>query len=151
MASGWFHIRDGGHPDSDAYTRNGSMGVNDKGQLTIADQEIIPPVTLPLNATHISIDLDGVVQYKAPGGNQPTTAGQILLWQFNCTRGLRDLGKGMYAETDDSGPAYCGNPGTGGLGLIAQGYLETRPDQVVLNLPAPDKTDRVQFADLSLK
>jgi flagellar basal body rod protein FlgG len=151
MSSGWFHVRDSSHPDSDAYTRNGSMEVNDKGQLTIADKELIPPVTLPLNATHISIDSDGVVQYIAPGGNQPITAGQIMLWQFNCTRGLRDLGKGMYAETDDSGPAYCGNPGTGGLGRILQRYLETRPDQVVLKVPAAVATDRAQFVDLSLK
>jgi flagellar basal body rod protein FlgG len=147
QGTGWFHVRsiskDSQHSETEAYTRNGSMAVNSQGQLTIAERIVVPPIILPLSAAHISIAQEGTVQYKAMGSDQLTTAGQIRLTTFMNPRGLKDLGKGIYAETEDSGYGYIGNPGDNGFGQLIQGYLENRPEQCVLKLSATQGTDCV--------
>ncbi len=67
-----------------------------------------------------------------PGGNiygvfsngKSRLIGQYSLATFNSEEGLVRLGGNMYGESLSSGQASIGEPGTGGRGVIAGGYLE---------------------------
>lgn len=50
--------------------------------------------------------------------------GQIEIAKFINPGGLSALGDNLFAETEASGMAYFGSPGSDGFGLIRQGYLE---------------------------
>jgi hypothetical protein len=40
--------------------------------------------------------------------------------------GLKEVFPGFYEETEESGGPFFSNPGEDGLGLLQQGFLETR-------------------------
>lgn len=145
-----------------AYTRNGNMMVNNKGQLVVMIGNgylVEPAVTLPTNATNVSIGLDGTVQYVRAGTTTKVTAGQIKLAMFPNPQGLQLLGGSLYAQTDASGPPVPSFPGLGGTGQTLSGYLESSNVDPVKELVTLIKTQRsfelnsqsIQTADQALQ
>ncbi len=110
------------------YTRAGHLDVNATGALVIGSAGIgrlvEPSITIPPNWTEISIGADGSVNYREPGSDTLSNAGQLQLASFQNPDGLLKLGDSMYAQTDASGNATPNNPGTNGLGQLRQGTLE---------------------------
>lgn len=108
-----------------AYTRAGNMAVNADGQLVTADGYAVEPsISVPQEATAISVSRDGVVEVTIAGQTDPQQIGQIEIASFINAAGLEAIGDNLYLETPASGTANTATPGSPGLGTIMQGYLE---------------------------
>jgi len=120
------------------YTRAGNFSLNANGEIVMASANIgrrlEPPLTVPPDATDISISAEGIVSVKQPTNNQMQQIGQIELAQFVNPEGLLKMGENLYSETDASGTAQLGNPGQDGLGTLQQGSLESSNVQPVQEL-----------------
>lgn len=108
-----------------AYTRAGQLQVDSQGRLVNAQGlPLQPEITVPQNATAITIGENGVVTATIPGSSAPSELGQINLAAFVNPTGLLALGDNLYQETAASGTPTEGRPGENGLGKIKQGALE---------------------------
>jgi flagellar basal-body rod protein FlgG len=117
------------------YTRDGSLRVNANSQLvTSSGYQLSPSITIPSNATSISIGQDGTITVFAGSSTTPTVAGQITLSRFANPSGLRAEGENLLAETAASGTATTGTPGADGIGTLRQGFLERSNVQMVREL-----------------
>src|ERR1035437_3401894 len=66
-----------------AYTRDGTFGLSPEGQIVTADGYVVQPgITVPSNATSVTINSSGEVQATLSGQTAPTTVGQIQLATF---------------------------------------------------------------------
>jgi flagellar basal-body rod protein FlgG len=108
-----------------AYTRDGTLQTNSQGQLVNANGDaLVPPITIPPNATSISIAHDGTVSAAVSGQTNPVQVGTITLTNFINPAGLNSIGHNLYLQTSASGVPQVGTPGQNGLGTIQQGFLE---------------------------
>jgi flagellar basal-body rod protein FlgG len=108
-----------------AYTRAGNFSANDQGQLVTQDGYLIQPaITIPSNATDVSISKAGQVQVTVPGTTAPTVVGSLELASFVNEGGLAAQGGNLFAETAASGPPTVGAPTSEGYGSLVQGYTE---------------------------
>lgn len=108
-----------------SYTRDGSLKLNDTGQIVTADGfPIVPGLTVPANATELTISAEGQVQATIPGQTAPTLVGQLQLANFINPAGLDAIGDNLLTETQASGAPTTGNPGDVGFGSLQQNFLE---------------------------
>lgn len=106
------------------FTRSGSFKVDSSGQIVTADgKSLTPKVTVPGDATAVSIDSAGQVSAIAGGSSQ--VIGQIELSRFNDAAGLTALGGNVLTESSASGSPVSGRPGTGQFGTVISGALES--------------------------
>ena len=131
-------------PDgSPAYTRDGSFQVDAQGRLvTSSGLPVANGITIPANATKVSISADGVVSATVPGNAQPQQVGNLAMSTFINPAGLEPVGQNMYKESAASGQPQQGTPGTNGLGYIKQGFLEASNVNVVEELVSMIQTQR---------
>ncbi|MDF1485805.1 flagellar basal-body rod protein FlgG [Ramlibacter sp. H39-3-26] len=131
-------------PDgTSGYTRDGSFQLNAQGQLVTANGlAVANGVTIPPNATSISISADGTVSALLPGNVAPQTMGTLAVASFINPAGLEPRGQNIFTETAASGQPNNGTPGTNGLGTVMQGYLETSNVNVVQELVTMIQTQR---------
>ena len=123
LGDGYFQIQQ--QDGTTAYTRDGSFKLSSTGQLVTSDGFSLQPViTIPNNATSVSISNLGVVSALVPGNTQPQQIGQITLTRFINKTGLESMGDNLFLETAGSGAAIDGTPGSEGFGTIQQGYVE---------------------------
>jgi flagellar basal-body rod protein FlgG len=110
-----------------AYTRDGSLQVDQNGQLvTAGGYPVQPPINIPDNALTITIARDGTVSVTQPAATGTNVQiGQLQLSTFINPTGLQSTGENLYVETDASGPANFAQPGLDGAGLLLQQYTET--------------------------
>jgi flagellar basal-body rod protein FlgG len=109
-----------------AYTRDGSFQLDNQGQLvTASGYPLTGGITVPDNATVVSIAKDGTVSVTQPGSPNPTTVGQLELAFFVNPVGLQSQGENLFIETASSGAPQTGTPGTNGLGVLNQSFIET--------------------------
>lgn len=120
---GFFQIQ---MPDGEAaYTRDGTFQTNSQGQLVDANgYQLVPPVTMPPNATSITISQSGTVSAAVSGQTNPVQIGTITLVNFINPAGLSSNGQNLYSQTSASGVPQVGTPGENGLGTIQQSFLE---------------------------
>lgn len=136
---GFFQILD---PSGEIYyTRAGNFIRNRDGRLAMASSNIgrllEPPITIPQDATEISISAEGIVAVRQPGSQELTQVGTIELATFVNPEGLLKIGDNLYAQTDASGTPTLASPGQDGVGLIRQGFLEAsnvEPVQELIDL-----------------
>lgn len=115
-----------------AYTRAGSLQVNETGQLVLPNGYLLePPITIPQGAQKISISEDGVVSVMTPGNTAPEQIGTIQLSDFINPGGLQPIGDNLYKETVASGNPTTGNPAADGFGRLQQGTLESSNVNIV--------------------
>jgi len=125
------------------YTRDGAFQLNNQGQLvTNNGYQIQPGITVPANATSVTIGADGTVTAAISGQNTAQTLGQIQLTNFINPAGLEPRGETLYTETPASGTPQTANPGTDSTGMLAQGFLETSNVNVVEELVTMIQTQR---------
>lgn len=121
---GFFQIQ---MPDGTlAYTRDGAFQKDNTGQIvTSSGYPLSPAITIPQNATSLSISRDGVVSVTLPGATAPTQLGTVQLATFINVGGLQSVGENLFIETASSGAPTPNTPGLNGTGLVNQGYVET--------------------------
>jgi flagellar basal-body rod protein FlgG len=120
-----------------AYTRAGNLSVNDQGQLVTQEgYQIEPAITVPTDATSVTISKAGQVQVTQPGSTAQTQVGAIELVSFVNEGGLAAQGGNLFRETAASGPPTTGAPGTQGLGELLQGYTEASNVDAVSEITA---------------
>lgn len=110
----------------DAYTRAGSLQISADGQLVNSDgYTVAPGISIPQEATDITISRDGQVQVTLPNQTTPQIVGQLELTNFQNDAGLEAQGENLFLETPASGAPNTGTPGSIGFGTVLQGFLET--------------------------
>jgi len=115
-----------------AYTRDGSLKKDSEGRLVTSEgYPIEPQITIPAEATKITISPDGIVTATIPGQTEPEELGQIELARFVNPAGLSSIGRNLLQETAASGAPIVSVPGQDGAGTIVQQYLEMSNVQVV--------------------
>jgi len=108
-----------------AYTRAGNFSVNDQGQLVTQDGYLVQPaISIPQDATEVSISPTGQVQVTQAGATTPSVVGQLELASFMNEGGLSAQGGNLFLETGASGAPTTGTPGQAGFGQLMQGYTE---------------------------
>jgi flagellar basal-body rod protein FlgG len=115
-------------PGGLAYTRAGNLSLNSEGELVLANDQgrrVQPVLTVPPEATSISVSKDGVVRASIPGETEPQEIGQLNTSTFINPAGLKQVGENLYVETSASGAPNSGVPGTDGRGTVSSGFLES--------------------------
>ncbi|MHC4991511.1 MAG: flagellar basal-body rod protein FlgG [Planctomycetota bacterium] len=145
-----------------AYTRAGNFTINSDGEMVLASSEgrrLIPDITIPENATNVTISEDGTVNAAVPGQIEPQELGQIEIATFVNPTGLKQIGENLFLESEASGPAELGQPTEDGRGRLLQGFLEGSNVDPVKELVKLIRTQRafemnsqvIQAADESLQ
>ncbi|GMU70970.1 MAG: flagellar basal-body rod protein FlgG [Burkholderiales bacterium] len=131
-------------PDgTSAYTRDGSLHLDNQGQLvTSSGYAVSPAITIPSNAQSVTVGRDGVVSVTQPGQAQPTQVGSIQIATFVNAAGLEARGENLLIETASSGSPTVNAPGSNGAGVLQQGFVETSNVNVVEELVAMIQTQR---------
>jgi flagellar basal-body rod protein FlgG len=115
-----------------AFTRAGALQMNAEGLLVTPEgYPIEPQISIPPNATSISIAKSGIVSVALPGQTATQEVGTIELASFQNPAGLMALGGNLFTTTTASGEPTTGVPGLDGLGTVAQGFLEESNVSVV--------------------
>jgi flagellar basal-body rod protein FlgG len=109
-----------------AYTRAGSFNLDSTGNIVTANgNPLQPSVTIPSDATSVTIGSDGTISITQTGQTAATQVGTIQLALFPNPGGLNSIGNNLFLATTASGDPVVGTPGgTDGLGTIQQGMLE---------------------------
>ena len=126
-----------------AYTRDGAFQSDINGQFVTSSGYVIQPaITIPPNTLSITVARDGTVSALVPGAATPIQVGNIQLASFINPAGLQKIGENLYLPTASSGVANPNAPGTNGLGLLNQGFVETSNVNVVEELVGMIQTQR---------
>jgi flagellar basal-body rod protein FlgG len=108
-----------------AYTRDGSMSLDNQGNVvTASGYPLQPAINIPAGTQSVTIGTDGTVTATS-ATNAITKIGQIQLADFINEEGLQPTGNNLLVESAASGAPQVGTAGTNGLGTITQGALET--------------------------
>jgi flagellar basal-body rod protein FlgG len=131
QGQGFFQVS---RPDgTTAYTRSGNFQLNSQGTMVTSDGDtVLPTITVPPNATGLTISQYGVVTATIPGASAPSQLGIVQLATFANPGGLNSIGSNMFLQSASSGNPITGVPGGNtGLGTLQQGYLENSNVDVV--------------------
>ena len=125
------------------YTRDGAFQIDNQGRLVNASGlPLANSITVPANATAVTISADGTVSASIPGSVAPSSIGTITLANFVNPPGLEPKGQNVYAESAASGQPNVGTAGANGLGSLMQGFVETSNVNVVQELVTMIQTQR---------
>lgn len=104
--------------------RGGSLMVNPDGYLAASNgMPLQAMISVPRDASGLSISADGKVTATVDGSAQPLSLGQIELSQDNDPSSLTAIGGGLYVPQSESDVARAA-PGSEGTGVLAQGFAE---------------------------
>jgi flagellar basal-body rod protein FlgG len=114
------------------YTRAGTFKKDSEGRLVTSDGfPLQPQITIPQDATSVTVGVDGLVSVTVAGQQQPQQVGTIELARFVNPAGLQSLGRNFFTPTQASGDAITGTAGRDGLGTLLQGFVEMSNVNVV--------------------
>jgi flagellar basal-body rod protein FlgG len=138
---GYFQIA---QPDGTiAYTRDGNFNLDNAGQIVTGSGQLLQPaITVPANASSLTIGQDGTVSVELQAGGGAQVLGQIQLARFVNSSGLQAMGQNLMKETPASGPPQVGNAGVDGIGILMQGALEASNVNVVEEMVSMIETQR---------
>jgi flagellar basal-body rod protein FlgG len=115
-----------------AYTRDGTFTTDGTGRIVNAQGNLLQPtITVPANASGLTINAQGQVSVTLPGSTTPTTIGQIGLTRFINKAGLQPIGDNLFTDTPASGAPQDGVANVDGFGDLQQGNLEQANVEVV--------------------
>lgn len=125
------------------YTRDGAFQIDSQGRMVNSSGlPLVNGITVPANATNVTVAADGTVTASIPGTVNPQTIGTITLASFINPPGLEPKGQNIYAETAASGQPTVGAANANGLGSLMQGFVETSNVNVVQELVTMIQTQR---------
>ena len=115
-----------------AYTRSGAFQLSPDGDIVTGEGYLVQPgITVPDDATSISINSSGQVFVTTDNQVSPTQVGQFDLATFANPSGLEAIGGNLFLESNSSGTPTNGTAGSTSFGLILQGSLENSNVNVV--------------------
>jgi flagellar basal-body rod protein FlgG len=123
QGDGWFKIQ---MPDGTfTYTRDGSFQEDSQGRIVTAQGNVVQPtITIPQNATGLTINSQGQVSVTVPGNTNSQILGQFTITRFTNNSGLQAQGSNLFTATPASGTPQDGLAATDGSGSLLQGFLE---------------------------
>ena len=114
------------------YSRDGSFQMDAQGRIVTVQGNVLQPgITIPQNATGLTINSQGQVSITPQGTTTPTVLGQIALSRFINKAGLQPIGDNLFLETPASGTPQDGTPNVDGMGDLIQNNLEQANVEVV--------------------
>jgi flagellar basal-body rod protein FlgG len=127
---GFFKIQ---QPDGTfQYTRDGTFQMDNQGRIVTAQgNPVQPTITIPQNASGLTVNAQGQVSVTLPGSTASTIVGQIGLTRFTNKAGLQPVGNNQFTDTPSSGAPQDGVANVDGIGSITQGSLEQANVDVV--------------------
>ncbi|MCP4219485.1 MAG: flagellar basal-body rod protein FlgG [bacterium] len=143
-----------------AFSRAGNYHLDSTGRMVTNDgYPTEPAITIPADATSVTVGNDGTITVMRPGETTGTEVGSFQLVKFVNPAGLKSLGKNLYLNTSSSGDAIQGTPGLEGLGTIAQGFqemsnvsiVEELVDMIVAQRAYETSSKSIRAADQMLK
>ncbi|MCC6135232.1 MAG: flagellar hook basal-body protein [Gammaproteobacteria bacterium] len=131
---GFFQVKD--LTDSGTYyTRNGSFHVdkdgfivNNLGQQLMGGDDGTTPLQFPadqLPVANITLGKDGTITAKGKDGADVSIEAKLTLANFPSVSGLQPAGDTNWIATPAAGTVVIGAPGTGNLGNVMNGALES--------------------------
>lgn len=121
-------LRDG----TTAYTRDGSFGISDQGEMVTSNgYGLEPPIRIPADAKELTISQAGIVTVVKGTDTEPTEVGRIELARFANPSGLLSMGQNLFRATPASGQPVVGYPDEEGMGKTVQGSLEGSNVEIV--------------------
>ena len=107
------------------YTRAGNLRIDSEGRLvTAAGDPLEPGITVPPEATDLTIGKDGAVSARVSGRDEPVPIGNLELTVFQNPAGLESIGGNLFRATSAAGVPTSARPGERGTGELAQVFLE---------------------------
>jgi flagellar basal-body rod protein FlgG len=139
--NGFFQVQ---MPDGTTeYTRDGALQISSEGLLvTSSGLPLTDNITIPTNASNVTIGDDGTVTAQLPGQTVAQQIGSITLATFINPAGLEAKGGNLFSETAASGTPVTNAPGANGMGKLMQGFLESSNVNVVQELVSMIQTQR---------
>ena len=115
------------------YTRDGTFQMDNTGRIVNAQgNPVQPTITIPQNASGLTVNAQGQVSVTLPGSTATSTIiGQIGLTRFVNKGGLLPVGNNLFTDTPSSGAPQDGLANAEGFGNINQGSLEQSNVDVV--------------------
>src|SRR5580692_8464169 len=118
------------------YTRDGTFQMDATGRIVNAQgNPVQPTITIPNNASGITINSQGQVSVTLPGNTATSSLiGTIGLTRFINKAGLQPVGNNLFTDTPSSGQPQDGQANLDGYGAITQGSLEQSNVDVVTEM-----------------
>jgi flagellar basal-body rod protein FlgG len=114
------------------YTRDGTFQMDNQGRVVTAQgNPVQPTITIPNNASGITVNAQGQLSVTLPGSTTSSIIGQFALTRFINKAGLQPVGSNQYTDTPSSGPPQDGIANAEGYGSITEGSLEQANVDVV--------------------
>ncbi len=108
-----------------AYTRDGAFKRTADGVIVTSEGfPVEPEITIPEEATSVTITPDGEVLASFNDQADQQSLGQLSIVSFVNSKGLEAVGGNLFKETAASGPPNSGDAGVDGRGFLRQGFLE---------------------------
>ncbi len=118
-----------------AYTRDGSFQMDNQGRVVTANGNLVQPgITIPQNATSISINQQGQVSVTTTGSSATTVVGQFTMTRFINQAGLQPVGDNLFVETPASGSPQDGIANTDGMGDLLHKSIESSNVEAVTEI-----------------
>jgi flagellar basal-body rod protein FlgG len=141
QGAGFFRIQ---RPNGElAYTRDGTFKIDADGRVVTQSGNLIEPnITVPKDATSLTVSADGIVTVTEPNRTQPVEVGRLEVAAFVNPAGLEAIGGNLFVETSASGQPIIAKPGDQGTGSIGQGMLESSNVKAVEEMVSMISTQR---------
>ncbi len=108
-----------------AYTRNSTLSVDADHYLATQDGlRLADNIQIPEDFTQLTIQTNGNIEVTLVDEPEPQLLGTIQLAKFINPESLNPVGSGVYTLTDESSEPLIDNPGSSGLGTLAQYQIE---------------------------
>jgi flagellar basal-body rod protein FlgG len=108
-----------------AYTRNSSFSIDEERYLTTqGGLRLQDNIQIPDDFVQLKIKDNGDVEVTLSDDPEPQLLGTIQLAKFANPEALTAIGNGVYLASDQSGDPLIDNPGSSGLGQLAQQQIE---------------------------
>ena len=100
-----------------AYTRDGSFRLDSTGRLVTQLGEVVEPgITIPADATNLTVKGDGTVQARLPNRTDMVDIGAIQIATFANPGGMEAIGNNLFVATSASGDPVVLKAGDQGSG-----------------------------------
>ncbi|MCW7540882.1 flagellar hook-basal body complex protein [Aquabacterium sp. A7-Y] len=115
------NLRDG----RTAYSRGGSLQINEDGLLSLASGQVLKAdIRIPAGSTAVEVLADGSVRALLKGDDKPTVLGQIELVNFTSSETLAPMGSGLFELRDVNAEPARAWPGEQWANPLSSGALE---------------------------
>lgn len=127
-----------------AYTRNSTLTIDEDHYLATQEgYRLADNIQIPEDFTKLTIRANGDVEATLVDESEPQLLGTIQLARFINPESLNPVGSGIYTLSDNSSEPLTDNPGSSGLGTLAQNQIEGSNVDMVASLMQLTMAQRV--------